>query len=762
MDANLLEFDEFEIECRIRNLNEGTNIDRLKNLLEQVQVETTTPVLIPTVAHIAASKNPKRELRICSEKINTLHNWLQHHLKNKELNRIHLYKIKSRILHVQGRLFRISKSKVANQEAISLLEICTNLLDPIEKVISEVNQIEELESSFSNIELPELYEDSSSAEEDDFDKKSKVISSNNELEIESFKTFIKNNTPASQPSSEPVATTSKASIQNSSEIKKAEEENSHVAEVLSKIPSTISQKDLLSLVEIINSRLNSRIHTTLTQLEKSFKPPPHSPPNVNESFVSNSNHLSSISSETPSRSNLSSGNISWTQPRTNGARRTVHFDSSIPPPEIHSPPDIHNSNNSNFSSAKSSHLNSNSGRSEETKSLSKWNIRYGSTTDDKQNERSVDRFLFQVEFLANAYNVSSARLVKELSVLLRGEPYEWYWNFIQRNGLVTWPVLRAELVKMFRDRRTDDEVRHDLESRKQKYDKKETFLQFYHVMLAKTLNFQTPYSDVDFLRILKQNMRPGLQIALAIENIPTIDQLIQRCMSLEDIWTRNHFDPEASCSNAPRRNVHELYNPHMPPPISNRLTNQSHPTLAQVSYIPNPINYSHPEFNYTPNYQCPSNPMLNANHFYLQQNNEMSPPVPNYHIQNETLKAAEVCAFNQSRDSKPFSNPTRPPQPNAGGLRSPEFDVCFNCFDLGHWSRDCPQPCQRKTCNGCHHGSSFSNFCYRCKINSGNFNMEGNNAGKALLRNQNPNYATNSISNIPKNACPDLTRPPKM
>lgn len=100
------------------------------------------------------------------------------------------------------------------------------------------------------------------------------------------------------------------------------------------------------------------------------------------------------------------------------------------------------------------------------------------------------------------------RLVKEFSVLLHGEPYEWYWNFVQKKGLVTWQQLRNEFVKMFRDRRSDDDIKIELESRKQKYEKRESFLQFYNLMLAKSLNLQTPIHDNEFLRILKKNMRP--------------------------------------------------------------------------------------------------------------------------------------------------------------------------------------------------------------------------------------------------------------
>lgn len=76
---------DLEIECRVRGVCKGTNIERLENLIAQVKEEETSSVLIPTKAHVSATKNPKRELKICSDKLKDFHHQSQILRKKKIL-----------------------------------------------------------------------------------------------------------------------------------------------------------------------------------------------------------------------------------------------------------------------------------------------------------------------------------------------------------------------------------------------------------------------------------------------------------------------------------------------------------------------------------------------------------------------------------------------------------------------------------------------------------------------------------------------------
>ena len=690
MDIDLLENDEFEVECEVRGLN-GPPLVRYNNLKEQIANEQSTPVIVPNRAHVLARKHPRREIKICSYKLNDFYCWLKDHKSEASIDV--LKKIHSRLLHVHARLTRISKSKVSQDDALSLLEMCDTLINPIQQhVINENMSLDDMNETINSLNFQT--NDEGSESDDSNDRVSKVLDKIANSETYPLKNSqIDDSNEPKAVSSQNVEETLEAGSSSSTSILSPSNAYRHTNDY----HSSRGHDELMNLVEAINSKLNTHIQSTLNKLDSSIKPALKQ-----KQGYSNNTHS-----------------------------RHVHFDPPIPPPSsVISPPQIspdHLANPSAHNHSIDFH------RSEESRSLSKWNIRFGGRSDERGNERSVDRFLFQVEFLANAYHVSAARLVKELSVLLRGEPYEWYWNYIQRNNIVTWQQLKAELIKMFRDRRTDDDVRRDLEARKQRYDRHESFLQFYNEMLSKTLKFRTPFPDADLLRILKQNMRPGLQIALAGENIMSIDCLIQRCMTLEDIWTRLNCNPENNC-NPNRRYVNEIFNPHIPPPVQSQSDNSN--SNYFVHDYPNNYN-SVP----TPNYDCPDFSLQNQ----INQELLAPPPINNFRYN------PEVCSINPFVKNDNYSRREFSNQPN----QSNDNDVCFNCFEKGHWSRDCNLPCQRKFCNGCHHSKSFKANCSRCQSRSENSNAERNHQRKFPLRdNMNP-------TQHPSTSCPDVLRPPK-
>lgn len=65
---------------------------------------------------------------------------------------------------------------------------------------------------------------------------------------------------------------------------------------------------------------------------------------------------------------------------------------------------------------------------------------------------------------------------------------------------------------MFRDRRCDDDTPENLEWQNQKFERREIYMPFYHIVLAKILNLLTLIQYTEFLRIRKRDMRLDFRV----------------------------------------------------------------------------------------------------------------------------------------------------------------------------------------------------------------------------------------------------------
>lgn len=172
----------------------------------------------------------------------------------------------------------------------------------------------------------------------------------------------------------------------------------------------------------------------------------------------------------------------------------------------------------------------------------KWNISFDGSTKDI----AVERFLFRVEFLAAAFEISEDQLVKNLGFLLKGPAKEFYWVVVEktaRTGL-TWKQLRCVFVNQYQDRRTDSDIRHMLDLRKQKF--KEAIQDFYNDLLAISLPLRVPLNDLEILELIKRNMRYGLQTAVAGESFKSLPEFLHKLIAIEDSWNRIGYVPETA------------------------------------------------------------------------------------------------------------------------------------------------------------------------------------------------------------------------
>lgn len=185
------------------------------------------------------------------------------------------------------------------------------------------------------------------------------------------------------------------------------------------------------------------------------------------------------------------------------------------------------------------------------RSLSKWNIQF----DGSPSGIHIKRFLVRVEHMAQSENISEKRLVNELHYVLRNAAVEWYWTMIERNPNISWSALKNEIRKRFQDRRSDLDIRLQIESRKQRA--RDSFYEFYHDLISLSLQLETQLTDAELMRIIRRNMRPGLQDRLTEIEFTNVDDMVRRCVAHEDTWNRTGYIPELLCQ--PRRHVSELH-----------------------------------------------------------------------------------------------------------------------------------------------------------------------------------------------------------
>lgn len=505
MNINDLENDEFVVECQLRGLR-GTPKEQYDILKKTFNEEKEAPVLKPNKPHTLASKQPSREIIICSSKLKEFKAWVEENYteNDKEL----LSKMGSRIEHVLGRLKRISNSKKVQKDAKALIVVCSKIKSVVQQAIIGQKSLEDSKDVINELQLEEF---------NDLDDDSTEISS---LPVET-----------------------KLQTQVSNDILQTDLKTNNVANIpnesLFKIAQPGSSTDIKQPDFFVPQDQKNQISSAITELSEQNSELCNVLENIKQRIANNNYRSSENSTHSPSPRQIddviSIKNANFFQPPP------AYKQTSVPP------------TSDNFQNHYS--FNNNRSFSRNYLPASKWNISF----DGSRNGLSIDRFIYRVQHLAQANRISDNQLVNDLGFLLTGDALEWYWIFIERNNPVTWAKLHFEIKRRFQGNQCDDDIIQDIENKKQKWQShpKENFLQFYSSILSLTLKLRQNYSDENLLRVLKRNMRPGLRLALVDQRIMTVDELARRCTALEDMWARTNFDPEANCQ--PKKSVNEMF-----------------------------------------------------------------------------------------------------------------------------------------------------------------------------------------------------------
>lgn len=128
--------------------------------------------------------------------------------------------------------------------------------------------------------------------------------------------------------------------------------------------------------------------------------------------------------------------------------------------------------------------------------MDKWGFKF----DNLNSSLSIKAFLFRVNTLKNTYGYRSSDICKYFHVLLRGEPLNWYYQFLSRNPNPTWQILQEKILERFKSNQTDLKI---MQNRKQG---KESFESFYNDICSLYHSMEYPKSDKEIIAILRDNM----------------------------------------------------------------------------------------------------------------------------------------------------------------------------------------------------------------------------------------------------------------
>lgn len=520
MRVNALKPDEIEVECELRGILSGS-ADVLVILQQQVDDEKVNISNAPRRMHSRAAKNPNTELEGCRNKLKRLRDEVTN-LKSIEISERtnKAEQVWSRLVHVRGRLERVSSSPTYQNASEHLLQACVQLLQSVEGYL---NNSDDLDNSIKT------------AEEVEMDFVIPVVPETHTNPIKSNPPIVIN--PTTEVKSQ---NTISSAFENFSL-----EQNPLLIAIMTQLNQLSDQVKNLSQKES-----NLQI-PNLNQVPEPTFNPGHNPATVSSNYaiqpqvrfhdlIANPTTtilpLSSIataSSPTQTTVPTSSGNQqTWNYamaPQNNSTFNSRDSDRQIPIPSQ----SVYHPNTS------------------ERRQLSRSGISYSGSPSGI----AVDMFFFQLETVAASMKLSEESLLMEMSTVLKEVALQWYWTYRRHNPLASWSKFKFDFIERFKDRRTDFEIRRSIESRKQQAN--ENFIDFYHHIWSLTLQCRIPYRDEELIQLLISNMKPALQYHLTDRRFTNINDLIKSCIAWEDTFKRFRVSPDSSLVN--RRAINELY-----------------------------------------------------------------------------------------------------------------------------------------------------------------------------------------------------------
>ena len=162
---------------------------------------------------------------------------------------------------------------------------------------------------------------------------------------------------------------------------------------------------------------------------------------------------------------------------------------------------------------------------------------WGLSYEGSRGSTTVEDFIFRVEFLQNHYRCPWSEVLRDFHRLLKGEAIEWYWISLKSNPVTTWPQLKQNLLRQFRNTKSDFELMRNLVERRQ--NPGESIDEYFLAMTKLRSMLRVDMDNQDLIRIIKRNVRDNVSRMIYPMQIWSVEHLREECKQAEEHLARN-------------------------------------------------------------------------------------------------------------------------------------------------------------------------------------------------------------------------------
>lgn len=185
------------------------------------------------------------------------------------------------------------------------------------------------------------------------------------------------------------------------------------------------------------------------------------------------------------------------------------------------------------------------------RSIAEWKMKY----DGKDEGKKLNKFIIEVEFMAEAESLSKRDLFNEAIHLFSGEARSWYIEGRKNRDFRNWRELVAELKQEFQPPDMDFHYEQQAVQRRQK--RSEKFQDYFNAVMEIFQYMAVAPSEQRMFDIVFRNLRSDYKNVLVVKGIRTLKGLKQwgRKLDSVNVWMYRNREAEVTPKSV---QVHEV------------------------------------------------------------------------------------------------------------------------------------------------------------------------------------------------------------